>query len=71
MTSEATAFAGFQRLVVSDTALFEQLAAVCAPDAFATVAVQLGAERGLVFTADEVRAALHAARRAWIERNLL
>jgi hypothetical protein len=71
MTPRDTSFADFQRLVIADTALFDQLATVCAPDAFVAQAVRLGAERGLAFTADEVRAALQTARRAWIERHLL
>ncbi len=66
----AASFAEFQRTVVADAALFAQLEAVNDPEDFAARAVQLGGERGFTFTAEEVRVALQAARRAWIERNL-
>jgi hypothetical protein len=66
----APAFVAFHRLVVADPALFAQLAAETENDAFFAAAVRLGRERGFDFTADDVKAALQAARRAWIERNL-
>lgn len=70
MSGASSSFAEFQRLVIGDAALFSQLQAVSEPDAFADLAVQLGRERGFAFTADDVAAALQAARRAWIERHI-
>ncbi|ACB77530.1 Nif11 family protein [Opitutus terrae] len=62
--------AEFHRHVVHDAELLERLAAAGDADAFVTLAVAAGAERGLVFSAADVRAALLAARRTWIERNV-
>lgn len=70
MTSPTAAFADFRELVIRDTALFERLAAADDAEAFGELAVRLGGERGLSFTAADVHEALQASRRAWIERNL-
>jgi len=63
-------FAAFQRLVVDDAGLFGRLQNAPTTDDFVTLAVELGALRGLTFDAGDVRAAFLAARRAWIERNV-
>jgi len=63
-------FAAFQRLVVNDAELFARLENASTADAFVALAIELGAVRGLAFAADDVRTALQAARRAWIERNV-
>jgi hypothetical protein len=63
-------FALFQRLVVNDSGLFARLQNAPTPDAFVDLAVELGTARGFGFGADDVRASLQAARRAWIERNV-
>jgi hypothetical protein len=63
-------FLEFQRRVVQEEELFARLAQVTDPAAFATLAVQLGAERGFSFGAEEVRGALLAARRTWMERHI-
>lgn len=64
------AFLEFRRLAVNDAALFAQLSSLDSPDEFERRAVELGAARGCDFTADDVRQALQAARRAWIERTI-
>lgn len=71
MSTPMSDFAAFRQLVIADAALFDQLTAANAPDEFAALAVQLGGERGFSFTVDDVRGELQAARRAWIERNVL
>jgi hypothetical protein len=58
----------FGELVLADYPLHEQLRAARDTEAFTTLAVQLGAERGCVFTAEVVRNALNERRRAWLER---
>ena len=58
----------FGELVLADRALHEQLRATRDVETFAALAVQLGAERGCVFTAEVVRKALSERRRAWLER---
>jgi hypothetical protein len=67
---QAGAFERFRRIVLDDPALFEQLRAVPEGAAFAESALRLGHENGCDFTADDLDAALRAARRAWIERGL-
>ena len=63
-------FEQFRTLVFADAALQAQLRAVADEERFIALVVRLGAERGYEFTADDVRAAMRAARRAWIERWL-
>lgn len=64
-------FATFQRLVADDAELFARLQNTPTTEAFVVLAVELGATHGLAFSADDVQASLQAARRAWIERNLM
>ncbi len=63
-------FAAFQRLVVDDAGLFAQPQNAPTTDDFVTLAIELGALRGLTFDAGDVRTALLAALRAWIKRNI-
>lgn len=63
-------FEEFRRAVLPDLALQEKLRAVSDFQSFTLVAVQLGKERGIVFTAEDVEAARQASQRAWIERWL-
>jgi hypothetical protein len=58
----------FRLLVLADRHLHDQLRQTADVDAFVALAVRLGTERGCVFTADEVRAALRERRRALLER---
>jgi len=60
----------FRELVLRDLALQEKLRDIADQAVFLTVVVQLGAQRGYDFTAQEVEAALRASQRAWIERWL-
>jgi len=60
----------FHQRVLEEEALFAQLQAAPNAETMAALAVQLGAERGLAFTSDEVRAVLMATRRAWMERHI-
>jgi hypothetical protein len=59
----------FGDFVLADPKLHDQLRAAN-PEDFAALAVRLGAERGCVFTAPAVVAALREQRRAWLERWL-
>ena len=63
-------FEQFSELVCTDAALQERLRAAADEDSFLALVVRLGAERGYDFTAADVRAAMQAARRVWIERWL-
>ena len=58
----------FRQLVLEEVSLQEKL--IKAPDleAFLGLVVRLGEERGYIFAVDDVEAALHASRRAWLER---
>jgi hypothetical protein len=67
---EENAFERFRWIVLNDPALFEQLRVVTESEAFAESALRLGREHGCAFTANDLDAALHAARRGWIERSL-
>jgi Nif11 domain len=58
----------FRQLVLADRSLFEQLRQTADLDGFVALAVRLGAEQGCVFTEQEVREAVRAWRRAWLER---
>jgi hypothetical protein len=66
----AGGFAAFHQLVLNDSELFAQLQNAPTTDTFVDLAVELGAARGFVFDAGEVRASLQAARIAWIERSV-
>jgi Nif11 domain len=58
----------FRELVLADRELHDQLRAAATRQDFIALAVRLGAERGCVFTAAQVEAALREQRRAWLER---
>jgi mannose-6-phosphate isomerase-like protein (cupin superfamily) len=62
------AFERFRSLVLADPALQQGLDEETDPERFVARAVGLGRARGLRFGATEVRRALDAGRRAWIER---
>ena len=62
--------AEFQRRVIEEPALHAALLGFLDGEQFAARAVALGAERGLVFEAENVRVALSTARRQWLERHL-
>lgn len=59
----------FQRVVLEDVSLQHQLLNVSDRDTFLRLVVQLGATRGYLFTVDDVRLALQASRRAWVEQK--
>jgi len=61
----------FSEFVLADRGLHENLRATAGADAFAALAVQLGAKRGCVFTAETVREVLNERRRAWLERWIM
>ena len=63
-----TDLASFHQLVLQDTALQEALRKTVERERFVALMLQLGQERGYNFTAEEVEAALQAARRSWMER---
>jgi len=56
--------------VIEDVGWHAALLGCVDDEAFAARAVQLGAERGLAFGAEDVRGALSAARRQWRERHI-
>lgn len=58
----------FQRLVAEDVALFQALRALHDPDLFIARTLELGAERGLLLSREEVRAAMREGRRQWNEQ---
>jgi hypothetical protein len=58
----------FRQLVLAERGLFDQLRQTADLDGFVALAVRLGAERGCVFTDQDVRAAVRECRRAWLER---
>lgn len=58
----------FRQLVLRDAALQERLREPSSQADFVARLQQLGREHGYDFTADDVAAALNAARRAWFER---
>ncbi|QSQ25439.1 Nif11-like leader peptide family natural product precursor [Pyxidicoccus parkwayensis] len=61
-------FERFRRLVLEDLALQDALKATVDVPAFIALARKLGAERGCHFTEEEVREAMRAARRKWLEQ---
>jgi hypothetical protein len=63
-------FEHFRQLVFRDRALQEALRATSELERFIELVVELGRERGYDFTADDVKSALDASRRAWSERWL-
>jgi predicted ribosomally synthesized peptide with nif11-like leader len=58
----------FRELVLRDPVLQEQLRTPEDVNKFLALVLQLGQERGFDFTQDDVTAAMHASRRAWMER---
>lgn len=60
----------FVQLVLADRGLLEKLQATAELESFAALAVRLGEERGCEFTAEDVRNAVRARRRAWLERGI-
>ncbi len=63
-----TSLEQFQHLVLHDPRLQEHLRETLDKPAFIARMLQLGAERGYEFTAEEIEAALASARRAWTLR---
>lgn len=60
----------FRELVLHDHALQQQLRETPDWTNFLALVLRLGAERGFRFAAADVEHAMHAARRAWLERWL-
>jgi hypothetical protein len=60
----------FRQMVLEEDQLLEQLQQTAGLDAFARLTVELGRQRGCVFTAEQVLAAVQEARRSWLERWL-
>jgi mannose-6-phosphate isomerase-like protein (cupin superfamily) len=58
-------FAAFREVVLGDERLQAQLRGATDPAAFATLAVELGAARGLRFGEEDVRSAMMRGRQAW------
>ncbi len=59
---------GFCQLVLEEPELHQQLRQALVAEEFIELAVRLGRERGYSFSSEEVRKALDARRRAWLER---
>lgn len=66
--SSPEALERFRGLVFDDVDLQERLRQVADRGLFIDLAVRLGEERGCSFNAEDVKQALRANRRAWIER---
>jgi hypothetical protein len=62
------AFLQFQRLVVSDSQLSKTLQGLPDTEVFITRTLELAAERGVLFTREELRAAMRDGRRQWNEQ---
>jgi hypothetical protein len=62
-------FANFGEMVLADRELHDRLRAA-GGEAFVALVVQLGMERGCVFTPTVVEAVLGEQQRAWLERWL-
>jgi hypothetical protein len=60
-------FERFRGLVLEDVTLQEALKETADVPAFLVLARRLGAERGCHFTEEELREAMRAARRTWLE----
>jgi hypothetical protein len=58
----------FRLLVLEDATLQQRLRETPDRETFILLMIESGAERGFDFTAEEVREALDAGRRAWLER---
>ena len=58
-------FEEFRQLVLQDASLQEKLRATHNLKAFLSLILQLGEDRGYIFTAEDVDDALREARRAW------
>lgn len=63
-------FEQFRQLVLDDLSLQRELQGFTERDVFVERAVELGAARGLHFTAAEVVEAIRASRREWSERSI-
>lgn len=70
LDGERQQLARFREQVLADRELHNRLRATASQSEFIALAVQLGAERGCVFTAQLVETALREQRRAWLERWL-
>ena len=60
----------FRQLVLQDTKLQQRLRDTPDSDAFMSLLIELGQEKGYGFTTDTVQAALNSQRRLWLERWL-
>ena len=58
-------FEQFRQLVLRDITLQEQLRETPDRESFLKLVLQLGAERGYSFVAEDVEAAIHASQHAW------
>lgn len=67
MENQRANLEGFGKLVLADLELHDRVRAAN-PDAFAELAVKLGAERGYIFTVEIVREELQKKRRALREK---
>lgn len=63
-------FEQFRQLVLDDLSLQRELQGFAERDTFAQRAVELGAARGLHFTAEDVIETIRASRREWSERSI-
>ncbi len=63
-------FDRFRDAVLADAALMDRLQPIEDNEAFIAEVVRVGALHGHRFTAEDVRAAWHAGRRSWFERNI-
>jgi hypothetical protein len=58
----------FQRLVASDSQLSKTLQGLPDTEVFITRTLELAVERGLMFSREELRAAMRNGRRQWNEQ---
>jgi hypothetical protein len=70
LEEERQNLARFRELVLADHELHNRLRATATQTDFIALTIQLGAERGCVFSAMLVATAVREQRRAWLERWL-
>jgi hypothetical protein len=64
-------FEAFRALVLTSDALQARLRAETDPHRFVVLVVDIGAANGLDFSEGDVRSAMAASRRRWLERRRL
>jgi hypothetical protein len=70
-TMSMESFEQFRQIVLQDIALQERLRAITEHASFVDLVVRVGGERGCHFTPADVKAALSANRKAWLQGRMI